>query len=1101
MSNSIDILNDKIEEYKSKYYKNQLIKGLLLSVGLVLSAFLFVNFIEYFGRFGSVFRGLLLLILIATAVYTLVFLIGKPLLYFFKLKQGVSNSDAAQDIGKFFPEIGDKLLNTLQLSSTASEDNALLLASIEQKSSKLKFYQFSDAVNLGENKKYLKYALPPIVLLLFISAISPSFFKSSERIINFRQEFVEEAPFEFVLENENLNAFRNEDFNLKLKLEGDAIPDEVYLVYNDRRFRMNSVEGGSSNEYEYVFNKLQNNVSFNFQASGFDSEKHEISLLNKPELLSFDVIANYPSYLNKKAERLQNVGNLIVPEGTNLKWIFKTQYADSLSVVFDMKTVSKAVRNNSNEYSFVKNLRQSSDYQVIIKNNLVQSDQSIDYYINVITDQFPKIQLEQIKDTTLYNYIAFGGNISDDYGFSDFKLKYKKKGEENKDYKSVPIAFNKSQLSQTFFHQFDLNKLGLQQEDQIEYYLELWDNDGVNGAKSVKSSLMTFGLPSTEKFDEEVDKQIENTEDKMEDLLKKSKDLKKSMSDLDKTLKTKKQIDYQDKKKLEDLLKKRQQMMEDLQELQKQFEKMQEKQNRFQQQSPETLQKMEQLQQMLNELMKDEESELFKQMEEMLEKNETDKMMDQLQKMKDQERNLDRDIDRTLKLFKNMQLKQKVEQVSKELEELAEKQEKLAEKTEQTKKEDKAANEDLKKEQEKLAEKFEEKKDKLKEIEKLSKELRKETDTQKEKQEEISEDQEKAEEQLKNQENKESSKSQKKAAKNMKAMSQQMKQQMQSAEMKQLDLDMDALRAILENLVTLSFDQEKLMKEFKGLSKSDPRFVDLSQNQLKLVDDAKVIEDSLYSLAQRVMQIESYVTKEVTQMKNSMDESIALLKERDLPKASAKQQFSMTSINNLALLLSDTFQQMQDMMAMSMPGSGKGGKSGKMPMPGAGESQQKLNERMKGLGKESGKGQKGLSEELAKIAGEQAKIRKQLKEMQEQLNGTELGKKLGGELQQLQKQMDDTENDLINKRITPALFKRQQNIETRLLEAEKAIKEQELDTKRKSKTALEFDRPSPPSLENFMKEKQKQQELIRTTPPNFTPFYKQETDNYFKRLN
>ena len=51
----------------------------------------------------------------------------------------------------------------------------------------------------------------------------------------------------------------------------------------------------------------------------------------------------------------------------------------------------------------------------------------------------------------------------------------------------------------------------------------------------------------------------------------------------------------------------------------------------------------------------------------------------------------------------------------------------------------------------------------------------------------------------------------------MKKMSAQMKAQMQSAEMKQMNEDMDALRAILENLVKLSFDQEVVMKDLKGL--------------------------------------------------------------------------------------------------------------------------------------------------------------------------------------------------------------------------------------------------------------------------------------------
>lgn len=1101
MTSSIQTLLEKIEEYKDKFYKNQLLKGGLIAISLLVSLFLFVNFIEYFGRLGSVFRGILLLLFLVVAGYTLVFLIGKPLLHFFKMGKRVSNKDAASDIGKFFPEIGDRLLNTLQLSDNSSADNELLLASIEQKSAKLSPFHFTDAVNLKENRKYLKYTLPPLIILLFISAISPSFFKSSERIINFRKEFVEEAPFQFEIVNKNLEAYRNEDFTLDLQLNGDAIPEEVFLIYNDRRFRMNNK---SENTYSYTFNKLQQEVNFNFLASGFQSEHHELSLLNRPELLSFDIEAHYPKYLGKSPEKLENVGNLIVPEGTNIRWLFNTQYADSVSVIFNPNATTnepiilETTKNHSNGFSVRKKMTESSDYKLIIKNNTTSNNENIAYYINVIPDLHPKIKLEQIKDTALYNYIALGGNIADDYGISKFQLQYKKKNAEEEPYQSIDVSFNQNQLSQSFFYQFNLASLGLEQEDEIEYFLEVWDNDGVNGAKSSKTSIMTFGMPSSAEFDQEVDKQIEQTENKMDKLLQKSKELQKDLEKLDQDLKSKKKLEFQDKKRLEELIKKREEMIKDLKDLQKQFDQMQEKQNRFQEQNPQTQEKMEQLQKLLNELMQDKENELFEQLEEMLEKNEDEKIQDQLQKMKEQDRNLNKDIDRALKLFKNMQLKQKVEQVAKELEKLAEKQEELAEKTEKNK--DTNKNKELKKEQEKLTKEFDEKKEKLEDIRKLSKELRKEIDTEKEKQEETSEEQKKAEDSLEKQENSKSSKAQKKAAQNMKSMAAKMSESMKSTEMKQLDIDLEALRAILENLVTLSFDQEQAMKDLKGLSKSDPRFIDLSQQQLKLTDDAQVIEDSLYSLAQRVMQIESFVTKEVTAMKNSMDQSIQLLKDRSLPKAAAKQQFSMTSINNLALMLSDTFNQMQEMMAMSMPGSGKGGKKGSMPMPSIGEQQKSLNEKMNGLG-QSGKKGSELSKELAKLANEQARIRKQLEKMQESLNGTEAGKKVGDELKKLQKEMDEAENEIVNKRVNPELIKRQLKLETRLLEVEKAVKEQELDPKRKAKTALNFERESPPSLDSFMKEKEKQVELIRTTPPNFTPFYKRETDNYFRRIN
>lgn len=334
----------------------------------------------------------------------------------------------------------------------------------------------------------------------------------------------------------------------------------------------------------------------------------------------------------------------------------------------------------------------------------------------------------------------------------------------------------------------------------------------------------------------------------------------------------------------------------------------------------------------------------------------------------------------------------------------------------------------------------------------------------------------------------------------MRNLSQNLSSQMKSEEMEQMDLDMDALRDILENLVKLSFDQEKVLKEIKSLPGGDPRFVELSQQQLKLSDDAKVIEDSLYSLSKRVLQIESFVTKEVTSMRNNMDESIGLLRERKVNVATVKQQLAMTSINNLALLLSDTFKQMQQMMmSMSMPGGSGKGKKGKVPMPGLGEMQQNINKRTEQLGS-GGMGGRQLSEELAKLAQEQSKLRNQLEKMKDQLNGTEMGKKVGNDIQEIQKQMDQNENDLINKRVNPTLLNRQKQMLTRLLEVEKAVKEQELDPTRKANTGVTFQRNSPPSFDEFQKLKDKQTELIRTTPLNYSPFYKSQTNEYFKKI-
>jgi hypothetical protein len=212
----------------------------------------------------------------------------------------------------------------------------------------------------------------------------------------------------------------------------------------------------------------------------------------------------------------------------------------------------------------------------------------------------------------------------------------------------------------------------------------------------------------------------------------------------------------------------------------------------------------------------------------------------------------------------------------------------------------------------------------------------------------------------------------------------------------------------------------------------------------------------------------------------------------------------MTSINNLALMLNDALKQMQQQMAMAMaqPGKGKGKQKGK-PQPGnMGEMQDALNQKIQELQKGNKSG-KALSEELAKLAAEQQMLRNALKELEkQQQGGKQDGDKPGdgGNMDNLRKMMEQSETDLVNKRLTEQTIMRQREILTRLLEAEKSARERDLDDKREAHTASEKTRTMPPSFEKYLKTKQKQTELLKTVSPALSPYYKQEVNEYFQKM-
>jgi hypothetical protein len=308
-----------------------------------------------------------------------------------------------------------------------------------------------------------------------------------------------------------------------------------------------------------------------------------------------------------------------------------------------------------------------------------------------------------------------------------------------------------------------------------------------------------------------------------------------------------------------------------------------------------------------------------------------------------------------------------------------------------------------------------------------------------------------------------------------------------------MNLNLSLLRDLLDNLIKLSFAQEDLMKEFRAVHQSDPRFLELSQKQLELKDDAKVIQDSLLSLSKQDFRIQSFVTREVDEMNRYLDESVESIRERKKGEAVGKQQFAMTSINNLALMLDDVMTQMMNAM-------GKGsGQPQNQPVPSMTELQQQLNQQINQL-KKSGKQGRELSEELARMAAEQEKIRKMLEELEEKMN-QENGEKGGtGGLEDVKKKMEQSEWDLVNKNLTQQLIRRQQEIMTRLLEAEESLRERELDDEREGEQAKDYERKIPRVFEEYIKTKEQEIELLKTVPPKLNPYYKKEVNEYFKRI-
>jgi hypothetical protein len=90
-----------------------------------------------------------------------------------------------------------------------------------------------------------------------------------------------------------------------------------------------------------------------------------------------------------------------------------------------------------------------------------------------------------------------------------------------------------------------------------------------------------------------------------------------------------------------------------------------------------------------------------------------------------------------------------------------------------------------------------------------------------------------------------------------------------------------------------------------------PKYLDMMKEQQRIRENSLMVEDSLYALGKRVFQIQSFVTKQMTDINKYLTKSISEMEDRNTYKAAGNQQYVMTGYNNLALMLSETEQDMQ----------------------------------------------------------------------------------------------------------------------------------------------------------------------------------------------
>lgn len=1088
-------LLQKIEAFVKKFYLNRLVQGVLVGAVLWMVFFLLINGLEYFSWFPPKGRFVLFLFLLLGSAFVLVYYFLIPLVNLIRFRKKMSVEQAAMLIGRFFPDIQDKLLNTIQLTNDLKldSDNELLAATIEQRTAKLSPIRFTDAVDLRANLKYLGifFGLLAVVLLLVI--FFPKFaVQPTQRIVNYEQTFEKPLPYQVEIQSYELEANQGSDLKFDIVVTGERIPD-AFFVKSDLGQQL--MTKSTTNDFSYTFKNLYNSLDFQVVGGDYKSLPIHISIHPNPALLSYRAELHYPAYIHRENEVAEAKTRLIVPQGTDLSFHFKTRDAQRVFVVCDSLSNELEIDGDNSVYQLVAS--SSTQFALHFENEWNQSVEPLNFVVDVLPDAYPDIRVESF-DEKLSTDVFFSGLATDDYGFSKltFNCLVKQPIENNI---VLPVALDVQQTRTSFFYHFNMDSLGIMPGQNMEVFFEIWDNDGFHGPKSKRSETFTYYKPSEAALDSIAD---QSAEDITERLQEKSQEAQKLQDDIEKMLQDliqKKDLDWSDKEKMKDLIEKQNAIQEEWNELQKEQQELSDFMKDHELGNEELLKKQEQINKLFEEVIPDEMQKMMDELQKLLDEMPREQMQQMMQDIKKNNQTMQEMLDRNLNLLEQLKME-------KDITDLAEKLNQLGEEL-QNQEEDESSQEGEKSAQE-AQDEFQKMMDELDQMIEKNQTLNDPLNLEKDEvmEGEINQDLEEAGDSEQSGDQQKSQQQKQKAGQKMQEMANSMMMNMQGGGMEQLAEDAHLMRILLENVVHSSHEQEDLLLQVGQMRTDDPSLVEKIVRQKEIADNFDMVRDSLRNMAMRQPMVQNFVFDELHIIENQTDLAMENLNNLRLSQAVRNQQTSMMSMNNLALMLAESLEQMENSMqsdGMPMKGNNsKPGKKGQQSMKNMQQMQQQLGDQLKQLQEQMQKGQipqGSMSEEFARMAAEQEMLRQG---MQQLLDEMKQNGQMGDDgLNQIIKDMEKLEEDFVNKRLTRQTLQRNQEILSRMLESQKAQEKRDQEEKRKSNEykGSKFER----QIDELFYEQQlkKNQEFLKTQPIEFAPYYKSKINQYYLKKN
>lgn len=303
----------------------QVLAGLVLSLGVVATIWLVAAAVEARLWMGTTPRTIIFWSALALALGLLGYFFFAPLLRLVGLLPRPADEDVAKQIGTHYPEVSDRLVNILDLTSgrASGATSPLVDRAVSRLSHEVAPVPFEEIEQFDDAKRAGRLAIMPMLgLAVFWMATPVTFLDASKRLLSPSSTFLPPAPFALNVSPGDVELVRGESLTITVEPRGATLPAELTLRLNQAGEALVEevrLTADSLGVFQHTLVNVRSDLRYAATADPVETGWYDVEVTERPIVRGVQVSLTFPSYTGIPPQRLDpNVGDVTALRGTRV---------------------------------------------------------------------------------------------------------------------------------------------------------------------------------------------------------------------------------------------------------------------------------------------------------------------------------------------------------------------------------------------------------------------------------------------------------------------------------------------------------------------------------------------------------------------------------------------------------------------------------------------------------------------------------------------------------------------------------------------------------------------------------------------------------------